>query len=93
MICDVSCDPFGDYNPLPIYEKCTSFAKPTERLGSGTAAVDLVAIDHLPSLLPRESSEDFCQQLLETLLALDSIDSGVWQRAKQVFTEKSRGLV
>lgn len=92
VICDVSCDPFGDYNPVPLYTECTSFETPAERLLDGPPPLDLVAIDHLPSMLPKESSENFSQQLLPTLLQLDQPKEGVWGRALETFKDKSRGL-
>ena len=85
VICDVSCDPNSDLNPLPIYSECTDFATPCVRVAGG---LDLIAIDHLPSLLPAESSDDFSSQLLASLLDLEADTSGVWARAKNVFTEK-----
>jgi len=88
VICDVSCDPFGDYNPLPIYTQCTHFDSPSIVLNN-SADVSLVAIDHLPSLLPKESSEDFCNQLMPTLKAITNIDEDVWGRAKQTFIQKA----
>ena len=88
-IVDVGCDPFGgDSNPLPVYGAPTTLASPTLRLLEGADAsppVDLVAIDHLPSLLPREASEDFAAQLLGCLLALDRLDEGAWARARSVY--------
>ena len=93
VICDISCDPYGDYNPLPIYNKCTSFDQPVESIDAGEAPLHLVAIDHLPSLLPRESSEDFCDQLMPHLLQLDQLNQGVWQRAEKLFKNKTSGLV
>ena len=92
VVCDVSCDPFGDYNPVPLYTECTSFEDPAMRLLDGEPPLDLVAIDHLPSMLPRESSEDFSAQLLPTLLELGEPDAGVWGRALDVFKDKSKGL-
>ena len=89
MICDVSCDPYGDYNPLPIYNRCTSFDKPTLRLIDGANPLDLIAIDHLPSLLPVESSHDFCSQLMPHLLTLDNLEQGVWKRAHDLFKQKT----
>lgn len=89
VICDVSCDPYGDYNPLPIYEKCTTFTEPVSRIVQATPPLDLIAIDHLPSLLPVESSDDFCTQLMPHLLQLDDLGQGVWQRAFELFQEKS----
>ncbi len=88
IICDVSCDPYGDHNPLPIYDNCTNFSEPTLRLIDGENPLDLIAIDHLPSLLPVESSEDFSQQLLPYLLELNNINQGVWKRANQIFVRK-----
>ena len=88
VICDVSCDPYGDYNPLPLYDSCTTFAEPTIRMLNEPSPVDLIAIDHLPSLLPMESSEDFAQQLLPSLLQIDHLDRGVWKQALDVFHEK-----
>jgi saccharopine dehydrogenase (NAD+, L-lysine-forming) len=90
LICDVSCDPYGECNPLPIYDKCTTFQHPAQRLVSGERPLDLIAIDHLPSLLPVESSEDFCTQLLPYLLQLDDFQKGVWQRALALYKEKSQ---
>lgn len=89
VICDVSCDPYGDYNPLPIYDKCTTFDDPTLRLVDGENPLDLISIDHLPSLLPVESSEDFCKQLIPHLVQLDNLDQGVWKRAHDLFVEKT----
>jgi hypothetical protein len=92
VVCDVSCDPFGDYNPVPLYTECTTFEDPAARLIDGMPPLDLVAIDHLPSMLPRESSEDFSDQLLATLLQLGEPERGVWGRALETFKDKSRGL-
>lgn len=89
VISDVSCDPFGQYNPLPIYSCCTSIDQPVDDIlpsDEGQASLQLVAIDHLPSLLPRESSEDFANQLLPVLLDISQRNSGAWQRAKAVFS-------
>ena len=95
VISDVSCDPFGDYNPLPVYKACTTFPEPTLRLREASLAgpaLDLIAIDHLPSMLPAESSEDFSTQLLPHLLQLGAPDNPVWRGALGVFHDKSRGL-
>ena len=90
VICDVSCDPYGDYNPLPIYDRCTSFRQPTLQICEAPQPLHLISIDHLPSLLPAESSLDYCEQLLPALLQLNNLDSPIWKRAEQLFLEKSR---
>ncbi len=87
VICDVSCDPGSPHNPLPIYDACTDFASPTLRLAEPPAPLDLIAIDHLPSMLPRESSDDYSSQLIDALLNLDRPDEGVWGRALDVFNK------
>ena len=92
VVCDVSCDPFGDYNPIPLYTECTTFEVPASRLRDGTPPLDLVAIDHLPSMLPKESSEDFSKLLLPTLLQLGEPEAGVWGRALDTFKDKTKGL-
>ncbi|MEM7208796.1 MAG: saccharopine dehydrogenase [Pseudomonadota bacterium] len=88
VVSDVSCDPYGDYNPIPIYTECTNFEQPAERLIESDNPLDLVAIDHLPSLLPVESSEDFSRQLLPHLLHLEESTNPVWDGARDIFKTK-----
>lgn len=85
VIVDISCDPYGNHNPIPVYERCTTFARPATRLRD-KPVLDLIAIDHLPSMLPKESSEDFSAQLLGALLELP--DGRTWQRALERFEGK-----
>lgn len=92
VICDVSCDPTSDFNPLPLYSECTDFANPCLRIRDGSPGLDLIAIDHLPSLLPAESSGDFSSQLLPSLLDLRDDTAGVWRRAHDLFLEESSSL-
>jgi saccharopine dehydrogenase (NAD+, L-lysine forming) len=49
----------------------------------------MIAIDHLPTLLPREASEQFSADLLPSLLELKNKDSArVWTEAEALFKEK-----
>ncbi|WP_340677430.1 saccharopine dehydrogenase [Paraglaciecola sp.] len=91
VIVDVSCDPYGSYNPLPIYQQCTTFKTPCLRIDEHKV-LDLIAIDHLPSLLPKESSEDYGQQLLIHLLTLGDKSQGVWPAALALFKNKIKDL-
>ncbi len=84
-VVDVSCDPYSVCNPLPVYTDCTTFTRPVLRLRD-KPVLDLIAIDHLPSMLPKESSEDFSSQLLGALLELP--DGLTWQRALKLFEDK-----
>ncbi|MEM6590045.1 MAG: saccharopine dehydrogenase [Pseudomonadota bacterium] len=84
VIGDVACDPDSDYNPIPIYAAATTWDAPVVRVHQNPV-LDVMAIDNLPSLLPRESSLDFSEQLLPSLMCLDNLDAGVWGRARATF--------
>ncbi|GGF69265.1 saccharopine dehydrogenase (NAD+, L-lysine forming) [Mameliella alba] len=84
VIGDIACDPDSRFNPIPIYDAATSWAAPVTRVCEAPP-LDVMAIDNLPSLLPRESSLDFAEQLLPHLLTLDAIDTGVWGRAHETY--------
>jgi saccharopine dehydrogenase (NAD+, L-lysine-forming) len=86
VIGDIACDPDSDYNPISVYSTATDWAAPALRVAHDPV-LDVMAIDNLPSLLPRESSEDFAAQLLPTLRNLDTLDHGVWRRAQMVFEQ------
>lgn len=81
---DIACDPDSDYNPVPIYDRATSWEAPALRVAQNPV-MDVMAIDNLPSMLPVESSIDYAAQLLPSLLTLTNLDAGVWGRAKQTF--------
>ena len=85
MISDVSCDPFSDFNPLPIYDAPTGWDEPFKSLGQNgiREEMELTAIDNLPSLLPREASEDFSSQMVKALLTYP--DGEEWLAAKAIF--------
>ncbi|UWQ39209.1 saccharopine dehydrogenase [Leisingera aquaemixtae] len=83
---DVACDPDSDYNPVPVYDRATTWNAPVLRVAE-TPVLDVMAIDNLPSMLPLESSEDYAAQLLPSLQALTDLESGVWGRAKATFLE------
>ncbi|MGI9350710.1 MAG: saccharopine dehydrogenase [Rhizobiaceae bacterium] len=87
VIADVSCDPNSSYNPIPIYDHSTTFADPVVRVTDKPNPLDVMAIDNLPSMLPVESSLDYAEQLLPSLLKLDNIETGVWGGAAEVFRE------
>lgn len=92
VIADVSCDPYGDYNPIRIYDHCTTFHEPTIEIMPGDNSLHLIAIDHLPSLLPKESSEDYGEQLTPYLLTLHDLALPVWQKALDLFQQKTMHL-
>ncbi|RMD39345.1 hypothetical protein DV735_g5780, partial [Chaetothyriales sp. CBS 134920] len=90
VVCDVSCDTTNPHNPVPIYTENSTFASPTLPVpGYENPPLHVISIDHLPSLLPRESSEAFSQALLPSLLTLkDRKTAPVWQQAEALFNNK-----
>ena len=91
VIGDIACDPDSDFSPIKIYDAATSWDTPVTRACT-SPPLDVMAIDNLPSLLPRESSDDFAAQLLPHLKGLDAIDEGVWSRAKTYFDTHIQGV-
>jgi saccharopine dehydrogenase (NAD+, L-lysine-forming) len=98
IISDVSCDPNNPNNPIAVYNATTSLDTPFRRAnGSEKRPVYVQAIDHLPTLLPREASEEFAAALLPHLL--DFLTSAelppVWRNARSRFVEAKQryGLI
>ena len=91
VVVDVSCDTTNPHNPIPIYNINTSFPEPTVEVdtkGVGKRCT-VISIDHLPTLLPRESSEQFSKDLLPTLLTLPQrATAPVWVNAEKLFRQK-----
>ena len=88
---DVACDPDSDYNPVPVYDRATTWDVPALRVASDPV-MDVMAIDNLPSMLPVESSEDYAAQLLPSLLTLTDLESGVWGRAEATYKTHIEGI-
>ncbi|RUS35373.1 hypothetical protein BC938DRAFT_471488 [Jimgerdemannia flammicorona] len=90
VICDVSCDTTNPNNPIPVYTVNTTFDKPTVPVETTNPhPLDVVSIDHLPTLLPRESSEAFSSDLLPSLLELrEPVRTRVWADAERLYNQK-----
>lgn len=91
VIGDVACDPASDFSPIKVYDRVTTWSQPVLRVAD-LPPLDVMAIDNLPSMLPRESSVDFARQLLPVLACLDRIDHGAWGRAAAVFRDHADRL-
>ena len=74
VIVDISCDYAKENNPLPFYKEATTWETPVYRWNE----VSLIAIDNLPSLLPRESSIEFSRQLTPLI---HRYGDETWERA------------
>lgn len=86
VIGDIACDPTSDFSPIKVYDRVTDWQSPVLRVAD-QPPLDVMAIDNLPSMLPRESSLDYAAQLLPVLAELDAIDAGPWGRAKELFDQ------
>lgn len=60
IIVDVSCDINAINNPINLKYHWTTFEEPVCKI---TDKLDIIAIDNLPSLLPKDSSEEFSAKL------------------------------
>ncbi len=83
-VSDVTCDVTSACNRLPVNDQATSWAAPARALHSGPRPLDILAVDNLPSLIPRESSAAFSADLMPHLVTLAD-GSPVWQRCQDRF--------
>jgi saccharopine dehydrogenase (NAD+, L-lysine-forming) len=75
VIVDISCDYNNKFNPLPIYNNNTTFEIPVISVNNNNNNnnnVDVISIDNLPTLLPKESSIEFSNKLIEILLNINN---------------------
>lgn len=86
VIGDVACDPTSDFSPIRVYDRTTTWDAPALRVADDPP-LDVIAIDNLPSMLPRQASVDYAAQLLPVLRRLDRPDEGPWGRAAAIFRE------
>jgi saccharopine dehydrogenase (NAD+, L-lysine-forming) len=89
IIGDISCDSSSPYNPLPLYESSTTFSQPTVRVAAANNAIDIMAIDNIATLLPKESSRAMCEQifpyLCELFIMKDDLKYSPWEKALAKF--------
>ncbi|WVQ72944.1 hypothetical protein IAR50_002506 [Cryptococcus sp. DSM 104548] len=91
VVVDVSCDTTNPHNPIPIYSINTTFPEPTVEVDTKGVGkrMTVISIDHLPTLLPREASEQFSTDLLPSLLQLPQRkEAEVWTNAEKLFEKK-----
>jgi saccharopine dehydrogenase (NAD+, L-lysine-forming) len=94
VLADVTCDVTGPTNMLPVNTEITTWQEPVRQLHGGnpehgSAPLEVIAIDNLPSLLPREASETFSADLTPHLIGLAEVGgpSGPWRAADRAFDE------
>ena len=87
LISDVTCDVTSATNMLPVNQAITTWEDPVRRIADDSGRwIDVIAIDNLPSLVPREASVTFSADLTPHLLGLaDTPPVGPWQAAADAF--------
>ncbi len=83
IIVDISCDVNAKNNPIKINYCATTFEKPICKVGN----IDVIAIDNLPSLLPKDSSTEFSEILVELLQ-----DRNIWNKLEYLYFEKIKNI-
>ena len=82
LIVDISCDYTKPNNPIKIYDEPTTFENPVYKYNN---YVDIIAINNLPSLLPKDSSTYFSNIL--TILLLEYDKSNSWINNMKIYYE------
>ncbi len=94
LLADVTCDVTSETNMLPVNTSITTWESPVRRItGREGGAMDVIAVDNLPSLLPREASVTFSADLTPHLLGLhDHPPVGPWAAAAKAYDEAADRL-
>ena len=79
-IVDISCDYNSINNPIKIYDKLTTWQNP---IYSYNENVDIISINNLPSLLPKDSSDEFSEILVRLLLNFNN--DSTWENNKKYY--------
>lgn len=88
VVSDVTCDVTSEHNLVPINTAITTWDEPVRRVGDDPA-LDVIAIDNLPSLLPREASESFSAELAPLFVDLAE-RTGAWESAVSEYAKHRR---
>lgn len=80
IIVDISCDYSKPNNPIQLYKEATTWENPVFHYNDN---VDIIAIENLPSLLPKESSDEFSDTFRKLLLEQNT----VWSKTLDIFYE------
>lgn len=82
LIVDISCDYSKPNNPIAVYDTATTFQAPVFNYNDN---LSIIAIDNLPSLLPRDSSTEFSNRLTDLLLHYDDAS---WKKNLGIYRQK-----
>lgn len=81
IIVDVSCDVNNKFNPIPIYKYISDFDYPVIKIKEN---IFIISIDNLPTLLPKESSSEFSNKLVNIILDINN-NTNYWNYNLEYF--------
>jgi saccharopine dehydrogenase (NAD+, L-lysine-forming) len=90
VIVDISSDYDKLNNPIKLYNKATTWEKPIYKYNN---LVDVISIDNLPSILPKESSDFFSNKLVELLLEFHSDKNNYWKNCLDIFINLKKNII
>lgn len=82
IIVDISCDYLKANNPIQLYNENTTWTNPVY---SYNKFVDIIAINNLPSLLPKDSSTFFSNKCVELLQEYQEPIVGYWNDNEKIY--------
>jgi len=89
IITDISCDYSKTNNPIQLYSENTTWEIPVYSYNSN---VDIIAINNLPSLLPKESSDYFSSKCIELLRDINIDTCNYWGNVENIFYKKLKPI-
>ena len=81
-IVDISCDISKINNPIKLNNQSTSWEEPVITYNTN---IDIISIDNLPSLLPKESSDEFSMKFYELLIDFQIENNKIWTNNKKIY--------
>lgn len=85
ILVDISCDYSKNNNPIQLYNAATTWDNPVYSYNN---LVDIIAINNLPSLLPKESSDYFSKICTSLLINFNSDENNFWEKNENIFCGK-----
>ena len=89
IICDISCDYSKPNNPIKLYSENTTWETPVFCYNE---YVDIIAINNLPSLLPKESSNYFSSHCVNLIKDLHNDKNDYWKNNENIFFDRIKNI-
>lgn len=87
-IVDISCDNKMDNNPIRLYNENGTWQNPVCNVPYREIPVDIISINNLPSLLPKDSSKYFSSRCVELIKQINDDPYNYWDSLTQMYYQK-----